>query len=142
MIVRILIGGLTLAIVASASARTWDPRTAVADAERDIASGKVRFCYIGGYVTHAPGVPETGRENVSRYPHLAVGPQGCRLDQHAAVSAEYAIQYNGRMWEHVSRMQHGSSNQSMQLTPHRRTASLWMINTRALQAKLALMSGS
>jgi len=78
--------------------RTWVPAVAVTDAERDIAAGRIRFCYIGGYVSHAPGLPEKGYAVAKDYPRIAVGPQGCTRDEHYETDAEYSTRYNKRMW--------------------------------------------
>jgi hypothetical protein len=118
-----IVTGLMLFAFASASARTWDPKTAVADAERDIASGKIRFCYIGGYVSHAPGVPDRALDILSHYPRIRVGPQGCIQDEQSPIRAEYARQYNARMWKHVSSHVQ-SSNQSLEPTAGRHDAQI------------------
>ena len=105
MIQRVISTGLALALIACVSARTWDPSTAVADADRDIAAGRIRFAYIGGYVSHAPGLPEgpATLKTLERYRHLDVGPQGCILDEHSAARAQYARRYNQVMWRYVSK---------------------------------------
>ena len=76
---------------------TWDPAVAVTDAERDIAAGRIRFCYIGGYASHAPGLPEGAFRRIGRFPRVAIGPQGCIQDEHSPARAEYARRYNVRM---------------------------------------------
>ena len=89
-----------------AEARQWDSSSAVADAERDIAAGRIRFAYIGGVASHAPGLPSDGRTwlvVLRRYPHLKVGPQGCDQDEHFPQRAEYARRYNQRIWSYVSK---------------------------------------
>jgi hypothetical protein len=80
----------------------WNPGRATRDAERDIAAGNVRFAYIGGFASHAPGLPEGSYGIISRYPRLAVGPQGCNQDNGSDVRAAYARKYNARMWRYVS----------------------------------------
>jgi hypothetical protein len=81
--------------------RIWDPDTATADAERDIAQHKVRFCYIGGRAPQPPGLPRTREawETISRYPRIAVGPQGCIMNEHSDADGKYAVRYNQRMWQ-------------------------------------------
>ncbi len=98
------------------AAHTWNPLVAAGDAERDIASGHIRFCFVGGRAPRAPGVPDGSYQVVRRYPRVAVGPQGCIQDQGSDIRFEYARRYNVRMWHHVSRMQRQSSNQSMKPT--------------------------
>ena len=85
------------------NARIWNPAMAVADAERAIAQKKVRFCYIGGWATHAPGLPSEAFAQISRYPRIAVGPQGCIMNEHSQADAEYAVRYNQRMWQFLTR---------------------------------------
>jgi hypothetical protein len=96
--------------VAVEARHTWDPAVAVADADRDIAAGRVRFCFIGGYASYAPGLPDQAARLVSSYPHIAVGPQGCvqsaqDLANHL-VYTEYARRYNLHMWAYVSTRRH------------------------------------
>jgi hypothetical protein len=82
----------------------WDAALAAADAERDIASSNIRFAYVGGIGSYAPGLTVERRVLVLyRYPHLAVGPQGCDQDEYHAERAEYARRYNQRMWRYVSK---------------------------------------
>src|SRR5438128_4135418 len=82
---------------ASAGAlQRWNPSRAASAAEHDIAAGKIRFAYIGGRVSHAPGLPWDSYDTVVRYPRLAVGPQGCIQDDGYDVRAEYACKYNVR----------------------------------------------
>ena len=138
---RTIATGLLLLAFASVSARSWDPKTAFADAERDIASGNIRFCYVGGYVSHAPGVPDRALAILARYPRVAVGPQGCIQDEQAPIRAEYARRFNVRMWTYVSSHTQ-SSNQAMQPTAGRCTASLHFMKTRPFQFTLANASGS
>jgi hypothetical protein len=83
--------------------QTWNPGRAASDAEHDIATGNIRFCYIGGAASHAPGLPYSA---VSRYPRLEVGPQGCMQDNGSDVRADYARRYNARMWKYVSSHTH------------------------------------
>ncbi len=80
-----------------------NPDTAVTDAERDIAAGKIGFCYVGGFAPFAPGVPE-GEDAfgiLSRYERIAIGPQGCVQDEYFPILAAYARRYNERMWRYV-----------------------------------------
>jgi len=87
--------------------KRWNPASAVAEAERDIAAGRIRFAYIGGYVSHAPGLPSDPATlkmlEGYRYRRLEVGPQGCIQDEHSFERAEYARRYNQVMWSHVSK---------------------------------------
>ena len=79
---------------------------AVADAERDISARNIRFAYIGGYASYAPGLPDDRRtwlKVLYRYPHLEVGPQGCDQDEYFGERKEYATRYNRRMWSHVAK---------------------------------------
>ena len=112
MIARVIAGILLVSVIsiyASPSTRTikrWNPQSAAADAERDIASSKIRFAYVGGIASHAPGLPSDHRTwlvVLYRYPHLDVGPQGCDQDEHYSEREEYARRYNQRMWSYVSR---------------------------------------
>jgi len=89
---------------------TWNPIRATSDADHDIAVGNVRFAYIGGIVSHAPGVPADSFDIVSRYPHFEVGPQGCNQDNGSGVRAKYAWKYNARMWAYVSSHQRHLTN--------------------------------
>lgn len=82
--------------------QTWNPARADSDAERDIAAGNIRFAYIGGIASYAPGLPDGSYRAVRRYPRLEVGPQGCMQDDGFDIRAAYARQYNVRMWKHVS----------------------------------------
>lgn len=110
----------TLFICACAYAgavQTWNPARADSDAERDIATGNIRFAYIGGIASYAPGLPERSYEVVRRYPHLEIGPQGCMQDDSFDVRAAYARRYNARIWKHVSAHRQ-ASNQPMQPTQH------------------------
>jgi hypothetical protein len=84
----------------------WDPSKATADAERDITARHIRFAYVGGRASYAPGLPEDGRTwlfVLHRYSHLEVGPQGCDQDDHFSQRKEYARRYNQRMWSYVSK---------------------------------------
>jgi hypothetical protein len=92
----------------------WNPSRAANDADRDIAAGRIRFAYIGGRASHAPGLPEGSYRIVSRYPRLLVGPQGCNHDNGTDIRADYARRYNVRMWAHVSGR--ASSNQATETT--------------------------
>jgi hypothetical protein len=99
--------------------QTWSPSRAASDAERDILANNIRFAYIGGRASHAPGLPDSASGVVRHYAHLPVGPQGCDQDSSFDIRAEYARRYNVRMWQHVSRMRRQSSNQSVELTATR-----------------------
>ena len=104
--VSVLVVFVALAIGSSgivAREKHWDPATAVADARRDIAHHRIRFCYIGGYVPHPIGTPDSSYGIISRYPRIEVGDQGCNLAQHSDDEHEYARLYNEEMWRYVSR---------------------------------------
>jgi hypothetical protein len=120
--------------------QTWSPSRAPNDAERDIAANNIRFAYVGGRASHAPGLPEDAFRVIRRYPHLPVGPQGCDQDNSFDIRAEYARRYNVRMWQHVSRMQRQSSNHAMQRTATRCAITFPMIKTLPLRLALALGS--
>lgn len=80
--------------------QTWNPATAVADADRDVVRNKVRFCFVGGIVSHAPGLPPKGYAVAGDYPKIAVGPQGCtQREEDYKINIEYATRYNARMWK-------------------------------------------
>ena len=83
----------------------WNPDSAVRDAERDIASSRIQFAYVGGYAPSAVGLPETRGTYaiLGRYGRLEVGPQGCIQDEHWRERDEYARRYNQRMWSYVSK---------------------------------------
>jgi hypothetical protein len=98
------------------AAQSWNPLTATAAAERDIASGNIRFCFVGGRAPIAPGIPDGAYPVVAHYARIAVGDQGCIQDQGSDIRWEYARRYNVQMWQHVSRMRRRSSNQSMKPT--------------------------
>src|SRR5689334_22489699 len=82
----------------SAKEKRWNPATAVADAQRDIANHRIGFCFIGGYVPHAIGAPDGSYTTVSRYPRIEVGNQGCIMTEHSDTEHEYARLYNEEMW--------------------------------------------
>ena len=82
--------------------QSWSPSRAESDAEQNIAARHIRFAYIGGRASHAPGLPDAASSVIRRYPRLPVGPQGCIQDQSFNRRAEYARRYNRRMWRHVS----------------------------------------
>jgi hypothetical protein len=90
------------ACIPVATARTWTTSAATAEAERDIAADKIKFCVWGGYAPQLVGVPERYHRLVSRYPRVMVG-QGCvvrdaALDQRQRA---YAVAYNTRMLTYV-----------------------------------------
>ena len=88
----------------------WNPSRAGGDADRDIAAGNIRFAYIGGRASYAPGLPDGSYHIVSRYPRLAVGPQGCIQDNGFDIRSDYARRYNARMWTYVSSHAHHLTN--------------------------------
>lgn len=112
MIARFIIAMvLAAAAVSSATPATaamtrWNPDSAVADAQRDIAAGQLRFAYIGGRASYPPGVPSEGGAWLyvrRHYPRLEVGPQGCAQDGHFPERKQYAQRYNQVMWSYVSK---------------------------------------
>ena len=82
--------------------RSWNPNVAISDAEHDIAVGKIRFCYVGGPASHAPGLPAGSASIVSRYPHRKLGLQSRSRGRHYEERLEYASRYNAWMWGYVS----------------------------------------
>ena len=109
MIARVLVSAaVSLSLLATSveAGRHWDPSNAAADAARDIAAGRIRFAYIGGIASHAPGLPQDGHTwlvVLPRYPRLKVGRQGCNQDEHFPRREDYARRYNQRMWSYVSK---------------------------------------
>lgn len=99
LLISIACAVLCASPVALRAEQTWNPATAVADADRDIALHKIRFCYVGGIVSHAPGLPPKGYAVAADYPQIAVGPQSC-IQHHRQfeTNTEYASRYNARMW--------------------------------------------
>ena len=94
-------------------------------AERDIAAGVIRFCYVGEpYAECSAGGPLSPR------PHPPGLPTGVfpSITRHYPAFAsptpdwEYATLYNARMWRYVSFKRHRSSNQAMQPTAGRSEA--------------------
>jgi hypothetical protein len=105
MIMRITAAILMLGLmIGCATGGRWNPASAIADAERDIASSQLRFAYVGGFAPYAPGLPLTDAtyKMLNLYGRLEVGPQGCVQDEHASERTEYARRYNVRMWSYVS----------------------------------------
>jgi hypothetical protein len=105
--------------------QTWNPGRAATDAEHDIAAGNIRFAYIGGYASHAPGLPEGSYRIVIRYPRFEVGPQGCIQDNGSDVRADYARRYNARMWTYVSSHAHHLTNRMKPTAPLRNKFSMF-----------------
>jgi|SRR5215813_6802749 len=104
MTTRLLTIVLVLATMSGCSASRgarWNPDAAVADAERDISSGHIRFAYVGGFLPQAPGIPEDNYGTIYRYGKLKVGPQGCCQDEYSAERKDYARRYNEIMWGYV-----------------------------------------
>ena len=85
----------------SRAQHAWDPAKAASDAERDIAHENVKFCYVGGVASLAPGLPQKGGYAVAAdYPKILVGPQGCtQIEKDYKNNLEYATRYNTRMWK-------------------------------------------
>jgi hypothetical protein len=105
MITRVLGLVVILAMLSSCASRRWSPDSAVADAQRDIASGNIRFAYVGGFVPMALGVPEDHYATLQRYGRLKVGNQGCVQDEHWRERHAYARRYNEKMWSYVAKQQ-------------------------------------
>jgi hypothetical protein len=112
MIARIIaVACLFVSISSHASPPTntisrWNPQSAATAAQRDIAAGRIRFAYIGGIASYAPGLPQDSHTwlfVLHRYPQLQVGPQGCDQDQYFAERKAYATRYNHVMWSYVSK---------------------------------------
>ena len=103
MITRVLGAIVILAMLSSCASRRWSPDSALADAERDISSGKIRFAYVGGFGPTAPGIPESHDAMLQRYGRLEVGNQGCVQDEQRPERHEYARRYNDRMWGYVAK---------------------------------------
>jgi len=103
MITRVLGAIVILALLSGCASRRWNPDAALADAERDIASGKIRFAYVGSLTPHAPGIPESHQAMLQRYGRLEIGNQGCVQDEHRPERHEYAHRYNDRMLGHVAK---------------------------------------
>jgi len=82
--------------------QTYNPLVASKDAKRDIASGKIGFCFVGGRCPIAPGIPDGAYQVINRYPRISIGPQGCYQDQGSDIRFEYARRYNAQMWSYVS----------------------------------------
>jgi len=105
MIVRVAVLMLWISLSLTSCTRRWNPSTAEGDADRDIRAHKIRFCYIGGFVRSAPGIPEgeDPQRIYTHYGHIAVGPQDCVQDGKTLPARwEYARRYNSRMWTYVS----------------------------------------
>jgi hypothetical protein len=138
----LVIGAILTVAISSALARSWDPRDAVADARRDFAAGKIRFCYIGGLTPYAPGIPEQLRERIRHYPAVWVGPKDCTtVSKDPEAEKQYASRYNAEMWRYLSMKRPISSNQSLQPTADRRENFLMNSQTSNSVAQLALVSG-
>ena len=112
MIPRVVVAIFLAAAVTScaspstATVSRWNPASAVADAQRDIAAGHIRFAYIGGRASYAAGLPEDGRTwlyVLHHYPQLEVGPQDCEQDEYFSERKIYATRYNRVMWSYVSK---------------------------------------
>jgi hypothetical protein len=98
-----VVSALTLlACITVATARTWTTSAGTAEAERDIAAHKIKFCVWGGYAPQPVGVPERYFHLVSRYPRVMVG-QGCIVSDAALDQRQraYAVAYNTRMLNYV-----------------------------------------
>jgi hypothetical protein len=103
MIMRIMVVILMLgSLVGCATGGRWNPASAVADADRDIASSRFRFAYVGGFVQSTPGLPDAAYKVLGEYGRLKIGPQGCDQDKYFEQRIEYASRYNLRMWSYAS----------------------------------------
>ena len=108
MIARVVIAMFLAAATISCAAppTRWSPQSAAADAQHDIAAGRIRFAYIGGRASYAPGLPKDGQSwlyAVRHYPRLEVGPEDCMQDEHFSERREYAERYNRVMWSYLSK---------------------------------------
>ena len=103
MITKVLGAIMILAMLSGCASRRWSPDSALAHAERDIASGNIRFAYVGGFAPIAPGIPESNDVMLQRYGRLEIGNQGCVQDEHRGERHEYARRYNDRMWSYVAK---------------------------------------
>ena len=88
--------------IVSAAGRTWTPTEGTAEAERDIAAHKIKFCVWGGLAPQPVGVPDRYHRLVSRYPRVMVG-HGCIVSDIALEQRqrEYAVAYNTRMLHYL-----------------------------------------
>jgi hypothetical protein len=93
---------VTLAIFAACSGfaapKEWSRREALNDAERDIRTNSVEFCYWGGFAPRLVGVPDKYVRVARQYPKRMVG-QGCVVTDEALNERqrEYAETYNARV---------------------------------------------
>jgi hypothetical protein len=93
---------LFAAISTDAKPKQWSKHAALAEAEHDIHTNNIRFCYWGGYVPRPVGVPDEYFRTVSKYPKRMVG-QGCIVTDEALNERQrvYAEAYNVRMLAYV-----------------------------------------
>jgi hypothetical protein len=101
---RVLGAIVILAMLSGCVSLRWNADSAVADAERDIRTGKVRFAYVGVWYASVPGVPENQHAILGRYGRLEVGSPGCLQDEQWH---EYARRYNDTMWSYVAKQRRG-----------------------------------
>jgi hypothetical protein len=97
---------LSIALFAACSTdakpKDWSERQAVADAEHDIRSNNVKFCYWGGYAPRPVGVPDKYVHTIAKYPKAMVG-QGCLVYDEALNERQrvYAETYNAHVLAYV-----------------------------------------
>src|SRR5690242_7185318 len=92
LVISIAAVATNCAAPSTATITRWNPASAVADAQRDIASGHIRFAYVGGRASYAPGLPEGGEDwlfVLHHYPQLEVGPQDCEQDAYFSERKDY-----------------------------------------------------
>jgi hypothetical protein len=99
--VKSVILGFALFVACSAFAepKQWSKREAVAEADHDICSNDIKFCYWGGFAPRPVGVPDEYLNMVvAKYPKVMVG-QGCIVSDEALNERQrlYAETYNTRM---------------------------------------------
>jgi hypothetical protein len=86
------------AFITDAKSKDWSEREAVAEAQHDIRSNNIKFCYWGGYAPQPVGVIDQYFSTVAKYPKVMVG-QGCVVYDEALNARQrvYAETYNTRM---------------------------------------------
>jgi len=90
------------AFTTDAKPKDWSEREAAAEAQHDIRSDNIKFCYWGGYAPRPVGVPDKYFSTVAKYPKVMVG-QGCVVYDGALNERQrvYAETYNTRMLAYV-----------------------------------------
>ena len=94
---------LALAVAAGsciAAEPTWNPADAVKEAEQDIRTGHIKFCWAGSIASRSVGVPI---EVAKKYPQANAGI-GCVTNDILLRKRqeEYARRYNEKMFAYVS----------------------------------------